>query len=159
MRNGEVVLVTPTTSTTAYAANDVVGGKLSLGGALRAAGSVSVLQALSIVDRGNQKAALTVLLFDDDPATSTLTNDAQATFTAADIGKVAHKIDIAGSDYVTVDHAGTDFAVAEISAISKLLKGAVLNLTSGLYAVVYTTGTPTYGVTNGLTFRFDFMYL
>lgn len=149
------ISLTPTISTTAYAAKDVVGGKLTLANAVRVSGGIAILQSVFVLDRANQKAAISILLFDADPTASTLTNDAEANIVSADIPKLIRRIDIAASDYVTTDHAGTDFATAEIAALSKLVKAAS---GTSLYAVVITSGTPSYGVNDALTVRFGFLY-
>lgn len=149
------VTLTPTISTTAYTAKDGIGGKQTLANAVRISGGVSILQSVMVIDKANQKAALTILLFDADPSGSTLTNDAEPNIAAADIGKIIRKIDIAAADYGTVDHAGTDFAVAEITALSKVVKAAS---GTSLYALITTSGTPDYGADGDLILRFSFLY-
>jgi hypothetical protein len=132
-----------------------VGGKSTVAAAVRLAGGMSILQSVGVLDRSNQKAALSILLFDADPSNTTWTDNAQPTINATDISAVIRKIDIAATDYVTIDHAGTDFAVAEIAAPAKPVKSAA---TTSLWMVVITTGTPTYATTGALTFRLGFLY-
>lgn len=148
------IIITPTVSTTpAYTPNDNVGGKLTLANAVGAAGGLSVLQSVKVLDRSNQKAALTILLFGDDLA-STLTDNAQPTISDADISKLIGQVTIGASDYVTVDHAGTDFAIAE-KVISTTVSPAA---GTTLYAAIITTGGPTYATAGALTLRFGLLY-
>lgn len=154
----EVVSVTPTVTATAYEAKDAVGTAQALVNAVRTSGGKSVLQSIFIIDRANQKAPLNILIFDSNPsdAGTTITDEGEPTLAAADISKAIRCVSITAADYVTVDHAGTDVALADITAISKMVKAA-----SGttLYAlpVVATGGAPTY-TANCLTFRYGFLY-
>lgn len=149
--NGQSSMIEVVTSTTAYTANDGIGGLLQFGGIFRAGYCTSHLRSLTILDRANQKAAGQLVLFSANPSGSTLTNDIQPTIVAADVTKVICRIPVAGADYVTIDQAGTDFAVAEIFNIGRIIKDVVG--ATNLYAIFQTTGTPTYGVTNGLQIR------
>lgn len=155
--NGQSALVELVTSTTAYTALDGIGGLFFFSGLFRSGYSTSHLRSLTILDRANQKAAGQLLLFSSNPSGSTLTNDIQPTIVAADVTKVVARIPIAAADYVTIDQAGTDFAVAEISNLGRVIKDAVG--TSGLYAYLQTTGTPTYAVANGLALRLGVEWL
>lgn len=149
--NGNSSVLEVVTSATAYTALDGIGGTLFFGGIFRASYCSSHLRNLTILDRGNQKAAGQLILFSGNPSGSTLTNDIQGTIVAADVTKVMARIPIAAGDYVTIDHAGTDFAVAEIPNLGRIIKD-IAGMT-GVYAYLQTTGTPTYGVTNGLQLR------
>jgi hypothetical protein len=151
------ITVTPTISTTAYAANDVVGGKLTLANAVRVAGGTSILQSVRVMDRANQKAALQIVFFDADPTNATLTNDTQVDLSAGshgDFPKIAELVVVAAADYVTIDNSGTDYAIAALPALARPIKAAT---GTTLYAVVITTGTPTYGNAAALSFRFGFL--
>lgn len=152
-----VVVVTPTlvAPATPYTALDNIGGAIALAGAVRVSGGTSILQSIFVLDRANQKAAFTILLLDGNPndGGTTLTDNAAITLAAADISKVKRRVDIAAADYVTFDHAGTDFATAEINAISKVIKAAT---GTTLYAVIQTPGTPTYPA-GALSITFGFL--
>jgi len=137
--NPTTLQITPaiTTTSTQYSANDVVGGELTLSGAVRANGGAAILQSLLVIDRANQKAPLTILIFDADPA-GTYTDNAACPALGSDAPKLKRKINVAASDYETVGGV----AIADIAAISKVVKSAA---TTNLWAVAITTGTPTYG--------------
>lgn len=154
---GQASYIEVVTSATAYTALDGIGGLLSFSGIFKSAYHSSHVRSLSILDRGNQKAACQLILFNGNPSGSTLTNDIQGTIVAADVTKVICRIPIAAADFVTIDQAGTDFAVAEIFNLGRVIKDVAG--TTGLYAYLQTTGTPTYGVTNGLALRLGVEWL
>jgi hypothetical protein len=150
---GIAVKVSPAVTAGLYAANDVVGGKQTLTSAVRASGGTSRLENLIINDRGNQKAAGYVLIFDSDPTAATLTNDAAMTLSTDDL-KVVARIDVSAADYVTL---GSDSkAVADIPYAGRLLKASG---SANLFAVFVTTGTPTYASTSDLQFTYNFSYV
>lgn len=150
-----VVSVTPTVTAGAYNATtkNSVGGKQTLAGAVRTSGGTAILQSVLVTDKGNQKAPLTILLFDSDPTGGTYTDNGQVNL-STDISKVIRRINVTAGDYETIDNSGTDYAIAEVGPISKLVKAAS---GTSLYAVILTTGTPTYVSTSDLTLRFGFL--
>ena len=150
-----VVSVTPTITATAYNATtkNSVGGKQTLTGAVSSLTGIAILQSVLVTDKANQKAPLMILLFDSDPSAGTYTDNGQVNL-STDISKVIRRINVTAGDYETIDNSGTDYAVAEIGPISKLVKAAS---GTSLYAVIVTTGTPTYTSTSDLTVRFGFM--
>lgn len=149
------VSVTPTITATAYNATtkNSVGGKQTLAGAVLASGGIAILQSVLVLDKANQKAPLTILLFDADPTVGTYTDNGQVNL-STDISKVIRRINVTAGDYETIDNSGTDYAIAEIGPISKLVKAAS---GTSLYAVILTTGAPTYTSTADLTVRFGFL--
>lgn len=143
-RSTIVIAVTPTVSTTpAYSAGDNVGGKITLSGAERFAAGSGILQSVTVVDTSNQKAPLELLIFDSDPAAATITDNAAYAPSTVSPTLLAH-VSIAAADYVTV--------AAEAYAVKAGL-GIALEAAAGtsLYAVLVTSGTPTYASTTALT--------
>lgn len=144
-----VIDITPAVSTSpAYTAGDAVGGKQTLASALRVASGTALLESISITDLGNQKAALEIIIFDSDPAAATITDNAAFAW-STDITKVLGHITVAAADYVTI--AGE--AVATLSGLNIVLKGAATTL----YAAVVAVGTPTYTATTDLKFRYGIL--
>jgi hypothetical protein len=152
--SSKVVSPTITTTASAYTSGDVVGGVLTLSDAMRKVDGTGLLQSISVIDGANQKAALTILLFNANPSAGTYTdNGACPSFVtnSADRAKLIRKINIAGSDYETIG----SIAVAEITAISKHVSASG---SKHLYAIIVTTGTPTYGANStDLVVRFGFL--
>lgn len=142
-----VIVPTITVSTSpAYSSGDCVGGKLTLSSIVRTAGGTALVQSLFLRDTSNQKAALELLIFNADPTSSTLTDNAAAVIHANDIDKIVRRISIAASDYVTIDSkAWTDLSVG-----GKPIKPAS---GSDMYAALITTGTPTYAATTAIGLR------
>ena len=130
----------------AYSAGDLVGGKLTLSSLLRTSGGTGLLQSILLRDTSNQKAALELIIFDSDPSSTTFTDNGALSINAADVPKIIRRISIAAADYVTIG----SMAVADTDPVSKVLKAA-----SGvdLYAclVAATGSTPTYASTSALS--------
>ena len=135
----KIVKLNPTISlpATQYTSGDVVGGKLTVSGAITFPAGTAMLQSLLILDKSNQKAALTIIVFDADPSASTFTDNSAPVINAADVSKIIRKVNVAAADYETVG----GIAIADLAALSKIVEAA-----SGttLYIVITTTGTPTY---------------
>jgi hypothetical protein len=133
----------------AYSAGNAVGAKRTLANAVRSSGGTGILQSITILDRANQKAAMTLFIFDADPTNATITDKVAFVFGIDDL-KVIAQVSIASSDYVTTNTK----ALALISGLQIPLKAA-----SGttLYAVLVTTGTPTYAATDNVQVEFGIM--
>jgi hypothetical protein len=84
-----VITQNPTVSTSpAYSAGDVVGTKLTFTNGVLSAGGKAMLQAVTVNCKSAQTAALDLILFNDDPAASTFTDNAAVAVAAADWDKV-----------------------------------------------------------------------
>jgi hypothetical protein len=143
-----VIKTAPTITASVYSAGNSVGGKQTLSNAVRTAGT-GILESLTLLDRANQKAAMTVYIFDADPTNATLADHGAFVFSTDDL-KVIAQISIAAGDYVTTNSK----AIAVESGLSIALKTA-----SGttLYAVAVTSGTPTYASTSDLQFVYGIL--
>lgn len=144
----KTVSVTPTVSTSpAYEASDQVGGIQTLENAMRSGGT-AILQGVTVVDAGKQNAALTIFFFKSLPTVASVDNGA-TTITDAELKKSVGHITVAADDY-------EDVAGGSVASV----KNVNLPLASGaqghLYAVVMTTGTPTYASTTDLVFTYSF---
>ena len=164
------VAVTPTVTAGAYSANDQVGGvqTIDLGVNSEAAGSSSskgkmaddafTLLTLTVVDKAKQDAELVVSFFNTSP---TAAGD-NAAYSLSDADAVAYHLgDVTVSTYV--DHNACSVATLSLSdcglSLKTLTKTSEIAGSTGdsrLYAVVKTTGTPTYGSTSDLVFKYTF---
>jgi len=144
-----LITVTPAITAGLYTANDCVGGKLTLAGAIRIDGCISLLQSFTIIDLGMQSAAMTVYLFGANPATGTYTNDAELDIHDTDALLCIGCFNVLAADYL----AAKDNSFACITNLGILCR-AVTGTT--LYAVMKTTGAPTYASTSDLTLVFGF---
>lgn len=131
----DLITVTPAIAAAAFAANDVVGGKLTLAGAVRVAGGKGKITGLKLVDASKQNADLLVFIFGADLAGAYADNDAEAV-TAADWLKWIGTIKILSTDYEEMANASLVDLGFELDV--KAAAGTIL------YALIVTTGTPTY---------------
>lgn len=132
------VAVTPVLAVAGvYAAGDVVGSKLTLAGAVRAAGGGGIIQSVRLADKAKQNAATDVVFFAADPATSVFTDNAVATVADADLLLSAGHVSIAAADYASF----ADNSLATVGGV-----GLAVKLDSGvdLFAILVTRGAPTY---------------
>lgn len=147
--NTFTLAVTQTTNASAYEAGDAVGGKITITSAMRVSGGTGVLQSIQVIDKGNQKVALELLIFDSDPTAATITDDTAFVY-STDISKQIARIPIAASDYVTLN----SIATASIGGLSRIIKASG---SANLYAALITTGTPTYISTSDIIITFGIL--
>lgn len=98
-RSGNIsarIVTTPTITTSAYSAGQVIGGKLTLSNALRSRVLTGLIQSVSIATLSLQTAPLDVVFFSDDPTGSTITNASGLAVVAADLPKVAAVVNLFG---------------------------------------------------------------
>lgn len=142
---GDVFALTaaPTVSTTAYAAGDVVGTKMTLAGATRLAAGSGIVQALLLHSKGALTGSFDVLLFSADPSASTFTDNAALALNVADFDKLIGIVHI--TDWTSL---GTP-SLGQALSLGLPFKLAASN--SSLYAVLVARGTPTLVSTSALT--------
>ncbi len=87
-------------NTTQYADDDLVGEMMTLTGV--ASGRGGILQALTLQDLDNQKAALEVYVFDANPSGTTFTNNSALDVADADLPKIIACFSVAGTDYISL---------------------------------------------------------
>ena len=146
----EIVVTPVLTGSGAYTAGYQVGGIQTLSKPTFDQGRFAMLTSLTILDVDNQKAALTILLFNALPTIASA--DQQAfSMTGANLkATCVAQIPIVAGDYATVGSS----AVATHQYTNMLAQS---NDTQGqLYAAVVTSGTPTYTTTSSLVFRWNF---
>lgn len=149
---GAVVTPTVTVSTTpAYSVGDSIGGKITLTGAVRISGGITLLQSIMITDRANQKPTGTIFIYNANPTAATLTDNAAMVNSTDDL-KIVAQIQVASTDYVTVNSK----AYATLRNL-----GAEIKVASGttLYASFATTSTPTFAATTDLQVAFGFIHV
>lgn len=143
--------ITPTvTASSAYSSGQQVGGLQTLNYPAIAQGRFAMLATLTILDIDNQKAALTVLLFNSSPTIASIDKGTFSITAAALKATCIGQFPIVAGDYAT---AGS------IAVATKTYSNAFLNSIDNagqLFAAVVTTGTPTYTTTTSLMFRWVF---
>jgi hypothetical protein len=129
-----------TISTSAYTAEDVIGGLLTfdLTGLSENGG---LINSALITDADNEKAALRLYLFESVPAVTTVDADPFA-ITVVDMAKLVADIRFATASYVSV---GTDaFCLVED------INNAFVVTNNILYGYLVCTATPTYAAATDL---------
>lgn len=132
--------VTPTVSTTpAYAAKDAIGGLLTFSNAARASGGSIWIDRVQIEDKGQQMAALDLVLF--DRTFSAPTDNAIFAPTDVELATCIGVVPIIAADY-------KDFSTNSVADRPVGLE-AVLNGTD-LFGALVARGTPTYTGTSDI---------
>lgn len=153
MALGNVVEVTPTVSTTpAYTAADQIGGIQTIRGVNENAGAdTCILSSVTILDKGAQKSALDIFIFDELPTVTSSDNVAVA-ISDAEMEKAVAHIVVLAADYRDI---GSTSSVAHLRNLNLLVKPVA---SGTVYAVVVARGTPTYLSTTDLVFKYGFLY-
>lgn len=147
-----LIKLAPTVSTSAYSAGFVVGGLQTLTNAVRTAGT-GIWTSFFIMDLSNQKQPMTVLLFDADPTaagTPATVADHGAYAAGTATPRLIAQAQVVASDYVSNDTK----AFANIPIPNLPVKAAS---GTSLFAVVVTTGTPTYSNAAHVQFGFGLL--
>ena len=98
-----VIIRQPITgSTGAYAQYDSVGGLINVDASALAAPSDSVLNNVLVLCK-SAAAPITLYFFRDEPATSTITDNAAINVTAADFANIVGVAQVEATDYYTID--------------------------------------------------------
>ncbi|MES3028478.1 MAG: hypothetical protein V4820_11570 [Pseudomonadota bacterium] len=130
---GAKVAATPTTTNGAYAAGNIIGGKLTFANMARVSGGGGWLQAVTVGVKAAVTPALELWLFDADPSATTVADNAAWSLNVADLGKAFAVVSIAAGDW---KDGGTP-NVASIEYLRKYTLGA----TSMYGYLVDRTGT------------------
>lgn len=132
--------VTPAISTGVYAAKDAVGALMTFANAARSSGGSGIVQAVQIEDKGQQLAALDLVLF--DRSITAPTDNAIFAPTDTELGYCVGVVPILAGDYA-------DLSTNAVANRSGLGLEFVLNGTD-LFGVLVARGTPTYTSTGDL---------
>lgn len=154
---------TPTVSSgVAYTAGDQVGGILDLAtrkdgnivvqGACYAQDAVSTLLSLAVHDKDTQNADLVIFFFNALPTVASVDNGALTISDAEMASKCIGTARVTAAQYDTVASSSIASVPMPSAALAMLSKEHA----GPLYAVMKTTGTPTFTSTTALTVRFLF---
>lgn len=154
------ISVTPTISTSAYTANDQLGGIQTLAvlnqqslptDAACQDKTVSYLMGLKIIDKAKQDAPLTIYFFNSLPTVASSDN-AALSIVDAQSAKCIGFVKVTAANY----SGPAEWSIADVP-FADVMKSLKSDTDDGpLYAVVQTTGTPTYASTTDLTFKYYF---
>lgn len=154
-QNAKFVSATPVVSNgVAYTAGDQVGGVQTIAGALRQkrgdkTNNSAYLQTITMLDKADQAAAqFDIMFFNASPTVASTDNGAIDITDAEVLAKCIGTVTIATTDWVDTGNQ----KVATKNNIGLLIEGDIVDI----YALAITRGTPTYGSTSDLVFRYGF---
>jgi hypothetical protein len=146
-RKLKTITVQPAISTVAYAAGQVIGGVMTLTGALRAAVMSGTWMGVQVVEKSTQKAPMDIVLFTSNPTAANFADKIAPNWNN-DYDKIIGITNIVAANYSTLS---TSSGVC----LGNLAK-RVTSSTGNLYAVAVCNGTPTYASVSHLYFTFYF---
>ncbi len=140
LRTGAVQTVT---TASAYSSGNVVGGKITFGAMVRAAGQGGVITAAIVRDKAGQPVPYDLILFDADPTNTTVTDKSAVAVNTADLAKVIGVVQFSG---VVLGAASTMGVFTTAPALG-------FKLTSGtsIFGILVTRGTPIYAGTSDVS--------
>jgi hypothetical protein len=146
----QVVNVTPTLDTSAYASGRRAGSIQEITNAVRVSGGTGILQSLSIVDKAKQGAALRIYFFNALPTIASADN-APYDISDTEAEKQIHYIDIASGDWAQDSQSNYFVSKDKIGKCMKAVGSA------NLYAIIVAKGSATYAA-NSLYFSYEFLF-
>jgi hypothetical protein len=140
---GDVISVTPTLDTSAYASGDTLFDSTAVASAVRVSAGRAVLQSITVIDKDDQGVALDLFVFDSSVTFGTA--NAAPSISDADAAKCLGFAQVLAADYI-------DVGGAKIACVKNI--GLPLEAASGttLYIAAITRGTPTH-TASGLVIR------
>lgn len=146
--NARLVSVTPTIEAAAYATGDVIGGKLTFTNALQQTVASGYAVSAMISDKAAQAVDLDLVLFRQDPSSTTFTENAALDINDADLSKVLGVINFASASRF----AFADNSVHYVGSLALPIEGRSSTGMSGtIYGVLVSRGAPTFASTSDLT--------
>lgn len=132
-RTVTVQLQPTVTASSAYVANNCVGGRLIFSNILGVQQS-GVVQNITIACKTAQTTGYKLYLFTDNPSNTTITDKATPTLNVLDLPKLVDVITLGASDSTLTPTLN----------VTDNIGRAVVSPTNNLYGILLTTGTPTY---------------
>lgn len=136
--DGEVFILTPVLSTSAYTAGDVLFEFVEVPNFVRENGDVAIVKSVSVIDKANQGAAFDLVIASQQAALGTV--NAAPAITAAQLvsWNVLPLVKIEAADYIAVASTGK-LAVKECFPLIRAEDG-----TRSMWIAGIARGTPTY---------------
>lgn len=151
----KLMIIQPTIATTAYAANQVIGGLQKLTDFYESFSGVTEIVDAEVFDNANQKSLLSIIIFGGKPA-GTYADGTAFSPSQADLNLIDAVLTMPVANYTSF----ATNAVCESSNIRNKCQASKtsnqnLNNSDGknAYMVVVSGGTPTYGATNALAIQ------
>lgn len=142
-RDGCIVTVRPTLDTAQYASGDVLFAATKISNAAQDTKGLAYLRTLVACDLANQKQAIDLLFFNQDPGSIGALN-AALNISTAQMLLLIGVLQIGTSDWTTAKAATNAYA----QKLQELLVPCAQNLKDIWVAGVVRSGTPTYGASD-----------
>lgn len=146
-RKVKTMTIQPPISTVAYAAGQVIGGVMTLTGALRAGILSGTWMGVQVVEKSIQKAPMDIVIFSQMPTAANFVDHAVPNW-ANEYGSIIGITNLAAANY-------SNLSTSSGACLGNLYK-KVISTTGNLYAVAICNGTPTYASASHLYFTFYF---
>lgn len=146
----KLATVVPTLDTSAYASGDVLFVAKELPDALIAPGSAAMLTGVTLIDKDDQVAAGLDLYFFSKSVSMGSLNAPATSISDSDAAYFLGKVSVASGDWEDV--GGVKWATAAAPGKGLLLACDDLTLTTSVWVIGVTRGTPTY-TASGITLR------
>lgn len=145
LRTGkEVISVTPTLDTNAYASGDRLGSIMEFSNILKVSPGKTVLVNVTLLDKAKQSSALSLYLFNALPTVVSADN-APLDISDTEMQKCIGVVSFAGSDYKT-QNAGSSFA--QLSQSPNLVLKNSDDESKSIWGLLVSDGSPTYAATS-----------
>lgn len=140
----KVVESTPTIETSAYAAGDLVGEKITLSNVVRVVPESGVINQVVVTDLDSETVDLDIVFFDTDPSSTTFTDNSAFDIADTDLLNVICVVSLT---------THKDFADNGISQAQNVNCPFALAGATTIYAAIVTRSAVTYTSTSDLTLR------
>lgn len=141
-----VLDVTLVTQASAYATGDVIGGKITLTGAMARVGGSGLLKSVQICSLADLTVDFDLILFSDDPTNTTFTENGAVAIATTDVAKILGVVGLTSRKDL-----GTPVVVSLHNIDMALKSGAN---SRDLYACLVARGTHTPASTADIVLRF-----
>jgi hypothetical protein len=123
-----------------YAASRVIGGLITVSGALRAVNRTGLVSSVFLADSSNNTAPITLLFFDSDPGAILIDNTALSVSAANMVSKCVGYVNINKSDYV--QFGATSGSLACVNNVGLNLESSD-PVNQSIYIIAVTNGSVT----------------
>lgn len=132
-RTGQVTVPLRVTASSAYVANNSVGGLIMFNN-ITGPQQSGIIQNVTVLCQSSQTTGYKLYLFNDNPSSTTIADKATPSLNAADLPKLL--------DVITLGTA--DVTLGKTISVTNSIGRGFIAPTQTLYGVLMTTGTPTY---------------
>lgn len=142
------VSASPTADTNAYATGELIGGKLTFSPAVRSQTGTGYVVSVKVVDLSAQAADLELVIFSENPAATTFTDQAAFDIADADVSKVVAVVALGSASRFAYADNGVKY-VGSLLIPVQARSGDTFTKT--LYGALLSRGTPTFAGASDLT--------